>query len=158
VPGDVTVTLTWGSQPQNLDSHLSGPTTETGRFHLSFANQASPPVTYASLDLNDQDGFGPETITIRRDPATGQFVAGEYRYWVHNFSHASNSGGSFAASDAHVVVSQGTGLLASFDVSDATGPPSRDVWFVVEITIDSAGTVTLTTVQQIQTGTASTVL
>ena len=43
----VTIVLTWGNRPADLDGHLSGPASGSGRFHLYWANRASPPVPYA---------------------------------------------------------------------------------------------------------------
>ena len=54
------------------------------RFHLLLPDPN--PVAYASLDVDDRKSSGPETVTVSHDPSTGLFVAGDYRYWVHNFS------------------------------------------------------------------------
>jgi uncharacterized protein YfaP (DUF2135 family) len=156
---EVTLVLTWGAQPRDLDGHLSGPAPGGGRFHLYWADRASPPVAYASQDVDDTTAFGPETITIRRDPATGKFVPGEYRYWIYNYSHGnSSSSATYAGSDARVAVNQGTHQLAEYQVSGASGPQSRDIWFAVRVTIDADGNVTLTPVQQLQTGSDTTIL
>ena len=86
-------------------------------------------------------------------------MPGEYRYWVYNYSHGhSGQPATFAGSAARVVVNQGASQLAEYQVSSATGSQSNDLWFVVRITIDSAGNVTLAPVQQIQAGPDSTVL
>lgn len=89
--------LQWAAQPTDLDAHLSGPDGQGGRFHLFFANRAQPPVPYASLDTDDVNSFGPETLTISKSAAV--FVAGDYHVWVHNFI-----GSTFAGSSAVVTV------------------------------------------------------
>jgi uncharacterized protein YfaP (DUF2135 family) len=145
--GEITIVLTWGSQPMDLDAHLSGPNRSGGRFHIYFADPSEPqPSPYATLDVDDVTSFGPETITIARDPTTGSFVPGEYRYWVHNFSESPG----FDVSDARVTVNQGGAQLESFTVP--SGPATLAIWRVVNLTIDAAGNVTLTPVQQFASG------
>jgi uncharacterized protein YfaP (DUF2135 family) len=147
---DITIVLTWGSQPLDLDSHLSGPSDQQGgRFHIYFANKD---VGYASLDVDDTNGNGPETTTI--SPGHASFQPGEYRFWVHNFSTSPE----FDVSNANVTVNQNASQLASYDVDDASGDPADDIWFVVTLQIDEFGQVTLTTVQQFQAGGSATPL
>jgi hypothetical protein len=153
---NVTIVLTWGSQPLDLDEHLSGPcdafTTCSLRFHTYFGSKT--PVPYATLDVDQQDGFGPETITIKRDANTNQFVAGEYHLWVHNYSGTPG----FSASGGTVVVNQGGSQIASYFTSGVTGDPSSSIWSVAKLTIDTSGNVTLTPVQQFVSGSSATVL
>jgi hypothetical protein len=145
--GEITIVLTWGAQPSDLDAHLSGPNRSGGRFHLFYANPAAPlPSPYASLDVDDLVSFGPETITIRRDPTTGNFVAGEYRYWVHNFSTTPE----FDVSNGRVTVNSGGSQLDSFSVPG--GAAGLDIWRVVNLNVDTAGNVTLTPVQSFAAG------
>jgi uncharacterized protein YfaP (DUF2135 family) len=152
------IRLDWGTQPSDLDSHLSGPTPAGARFHCFFVTRT--PVPYVELDVDDVDAFGPETITIRRTPpsAAGSFVAGDYHYWVHNYT-----GTTFAGSGASVALSavdaQGNlAQLASWNVANASGNPADDLWHVVNMTIDANGNVTRTDVQTFQAGDSNTVL
>ena len=152
--GDITIVLTWGAEPRDLDSHLSGPNRTGGRFHVYFADSQAPsPSPYATLDRDDVTSFGPETVRITRDPTTGQFVAGEYRYWVHNFSGSPE----FNVSNARVNVFKGSDQLAEFDVANASGDPSLDVWRVANLTVDASGNVSITPVQQFTSGEAQTI-
>lgn len=149
--GEITIVLTWSGEPRDLDAHLSGPDRSGGRFHLYFANPDAPlPSPYATLDVDDRESFGPETISISRDPTTGQFRAGEYRYWVHNFSTAPE----FDVSNARVTVNSGGAQLDSFNVPG--GPASLDIWRVVNLNVDAAGNVSLTPVQSFETGFSNT--
>lgn len=109
----------------------------------------------AISDLDDTTAFGPETITIRRSPPTtaGVFVAGVYRYWVHNFI-----GSTFAGSSAVVTVLSNGTQLGRFEVLNATGTPSDDIWYVVDLTIAANGNVVLTVRQTVQQGDGTTVL
>ena len=100
--------------------------------------------------MDDIVSSGPETITISRDPTTGNFVAGEYRYWVHNFSTTPE----FDVSNGRVTVNSGGAQLDSFTVPG--GATSLDIWRVVNLTIDAAGNVSLTPVQTYTTGFSST--
>jgi uncharacterized protein YfaP (DUF2135 family) len=138
---DVTITLIWGSQPTDLDAHLSGPASGGGRFHAFFLNPN--PEQYVSLTARDDDGFGPEQIVIKRNPATGLYVPGDYHFWVHNFSGTP----SFNGSQARVVVNKDTQFLGVFDVNAASGSPQEELWYVINVQIDGAGNVTLVSVQ-----------
>ena len=94
-----------------------------------------------------------ETITIRRNPATGQFVAGEYRYRIHNYSGTPE----LNVSSARVVVNQNVSQVVDLHVADAAGNPARDIWFVVKLTLDANGSLTTTSVQELHVGDESTV-
>src|SRR5205823_1023682 len=96
--GNITIVLSWGAQPGDLDAHLTGPKTG-GRFHVYFGDRA--PVTYATLDVDRTTGFGPETVTI--SPVSGNFVAGSYSFWVNNYDGTPG----FDVSSARVTVFQG---------------------------------------------------
>lgn len=72
-----TVRLTWGADPSDIDSHLHVP----GGTHVYYVNRGSLTAEpFASLDVDDVTGFGPEVTTIRRPKA------GIYRFYLHNFS------------------------------------------------------------------------
>ena len=145
--GEITIVLTWAGQPRDLDAHLSGPTRSGGRFHIYYANPAGPsPDPYARLDVDDVASFGPETVTIARDSTTGSFVAGEYRYWVHNFSTSPE----FDVSNGRVTVNSGGAQLESYTVPG--GAVSLDIWRVVNLTIDASGNVTLNPIQSYAAG------
>ena len=150
----IRIVLTWGEQPRDLDAHLSGPNRTSGRFHVFFRNRQAPAASpYAILDRDDTSSFGPETITISRDPTTGNFVAGEYRYWVHNFSNVPE----FNVSNAHVTIVRGNDQLAEFDVSDASGDPALDIWRVANLTVGTNGDVSIAPVQSFTSGDSVTI-
>ncbi len=149
---EIRIVLTWGALPVDLDAHLSGPNVAGGRFHADFADPN--PVTYASLDHDDTTSFGPEVISIRPLPATGQLVPGEYRFWAQNFSTAPG----FDVSNALVTVIQSGREIGTFPVSGASGDPRLGIWQVVTLTVDAASNVTVTPVQQFQPGDDTTVL
>lgn len=120
-PSEIYIVLTWGANPRDLDSHLTGPDGNGGRFHVYFGNSgtlAAPP--FAQLDVDDTNGFGPETITISQT-----LTGGLYRYSVHHWSGTQ----SIATSGALVRVYQGPTLLAQFTPPNQAGV----IWTVFEM-------------------------
>jgi uncharacterized protein YfaP (DUF2135 family) len=143
VGNDVTVVLTWGELPADLDLHLSGPDGAGNRFHVAYYNIA--PVAHASLDLDDVTSFGPETVTITVKPdGNGRFVAGDYHAWVHNYSRTPE----FNVSDARVSFTGKTAQIAEYLVVNASGDPAKDIWLVVNFTLDEDGNVISVAPQQ----------
>lgn len=145
--GSARIKLTWGTDPDDLDSHLTGPTAgSTTRFHVYYSNtgsQAAAP--YAELDVDDTSSFGPEIITINR------FTPGLYRYSVHHFSGIS----TIPASPARVELTL-NGVTRVFTPPAATTTLTYDsVWVVMELNVDSAGNVTVTPVNTYETASAS---
>ena len=140
--GNLTIILNWGAVPTDLDSHLVGPNSAGGRFHCFYA--ARTPVSYVSLDVDDVTSFGPETITV--STLSGNFVAGSYNYYVHNFSGSP----AFDVSGASITVFQGGVQLAQFLVSAATGSPALVLWSVFSFTLTATptGGIVITPVQQ----------
>lgn len=79
----VTIRLTWGAGPEDVDSHLFTPSGA----HISYRNQGSlGSEPFASLDVDDTDSFGPEIVTVTR------LMVGTYTYGVHNFSETNSPG------------------------------------------------------------------
>jgi len=86
-PNDWRVVLTWAGTPADLDSHL-----RYGSCLLIYYNRH----TYcegirASLDVDDVDGYGPETTTIEN---VGSCDASncDISFRVHNYSHRRSPG------------------------------------------------------------------
>ena len=79
----VTIKLTWGQGPADVDSHLYTPSGA----HVFFASRGSlGSEPYANLDVDDTDSFGPEIVTITR------LMVGTYTYGVHNYSGETSPG------------------------------------------------------------------
>lgn len=76
------IVLDWGAAPRDLDSHLLGPTSSGGQYHIWYSNRSysEEGVKMADLDLDDVDGYGPETTTIY------SVSEGIYKFYVYNFS------------------------------------------------------------------------
>ncbi|MBX6424252.1 carboxypeptidase regulatory-like domain-containing protein [Thermosulfurimonas sp. F29] len=146
--GDIRIVLTWGEEPHDLDSHLTGPRADNPeeRFHVFYAAKnncdASPcdPNIPAWLDVDDTTSYGPETITITK--VDGHFVPGRYRYSVHHYSGDLN----IPQSQATVKIFIGDRLVKTYTPPEpAPGQEVGDdwVWTVCDIMIDEQGNVSI---------------
>ncbi|MBO4862918.1 MAG: Ig-like domain-containing protein [Eubacterium sp.] len=122
--------LTWAGKgdgvPRDLDTHLLGPSA-TGLVdyhHVCFSEKqyGFGNVIYSSLDVDETDYNGPETVTIV-DP-----IDGKYHYLVFNYTaREDNPSCTLQNSDAKVDVYMGGQLLTSFNVPNSG---SGDWWYV----------------------------
>ncbi len=146
--GDIRIILTWGEQPEDLDSHLTGPKADNPneRFHVYYAEDNNcggapcDPNIPAWLDVDDTDSFGPETITITK--VNGRFVPGRYRYSVHHYSGELN----IPQSQATVKIFIGDRLVKTYTPpAPAPGQVVGEdwVWTVCDIMIDAQGNVSI---------------
>ncbi len=121
VQGDeVRVVLSWGANPRDLDSHLFFPDDQ----HIAYYNHQ---VGSSSLDRDDTDSYGPETITI------SNLNNGIYKYYVCDFTNAINNNYNsveMSRSFAKVDVYNKNGLAGSFNV-----PTNKEgvIWHVFNI-------------------------
>lgn len=113
------IVLTWGEDPWDLDSHLSGPRNEDGdRFHVYYSNRSATAstedgnVTVAQLDHDDTSSYGPETITLIK--LSNDSV---YHYAVHDFTNRySSESKALSMSGAKIFVYHGNSVIATFNV------------------------------------------
>jgi uncharacterized protein YfaP (DUF2135 family) len=128
----ITVKLTWGQAPSDLDSHLFAPNGS----HVFYSSKGSLTATpFANLDVDDTSSYGPEVVTLSR------LMVGTYRYLVHNYSgHAS---GPISASGARVELNVPGRDLELF-VPPAGETDATDWWTLFELTVDTACNVTVT--------------
>lgn len=144
--GEARVVLTWGQNPSDLDSHLTGPnassngslTDTSNRFHIYYSHKTED---VAVLDVDDTSSYGPETVTITPPAGSSSLRPGLYRYSVHHYS------GSSDISNSGAVVK----LYFGDQVYNTFSPPSGSfgddcVWTVFELAVDSSGAVTLYTI------------
>lgn len=142
VGAGITIVLTWGAQPSDLDSHLVGPDGSSGRFHCYYGDEN--PVPFVSLDVDDTSAFGPETITVSQ--VSGSYIPGTYNYYIRNYSGSPG----FDVSGAVVTVFAAGAQVAQFQVSAATGNPADRIWSVFGFTLTPSGSgAGITPVQQI---------
>ena len=127
--GAMVVTLTWGQNPRDLDTHFKGPqfaNSLTDRFHLYFGR---PLVTIENvtmyLDVDDTTSFGPEILT----------VAGRYIYSVH---HYAGSGTIFQSPTRVEVLINGMSYVFSPSTDEDTSG-NINTWQVFEIEVGDSG-------------------
>ncbi len=121
--GEMRLVLNWGGQPRDLDAHLLTPAIAGTNYHLFYppgnrGRLTAPP--YAALDIDRTNGFGPETISIRK------FPSGTFRYFVRRFAGE----GEIAGSEATVKIYTEAG-----EVESVTAPSigSGAYWHVCDI-------------------------
>jgi len=120
------ITLTWGSNPADLDSQLFGPESEgAARFHVYYGNKE---VTVNGitmfLDVDDTTSFGPEVTTVPAFP-----LPGTYEFFVKLFAGT----GTIANSPARVEVNaQGNNFVFS-----PRGGTVSECWHVFDIVVDN---------------------
>jgi subtilisin family serine protease len=124
------VVLTWGESPYDIDSHLTGPLSDGGRFHVYYSNRTAfdGEEKVAELDVDDTTSYGPETITTT---LSTQGVSGVYRYSVHDYSNrSSNASNALSLSGAQVKLYNGNTLIETYNV-----PVNQEgtLWNVFEI-------------------------
>ncbi|UXY08751.1 tetratricopeptide repeat protein [Kosakonia sp. ML.JS2a] len=113
------VVLTWGAQPEDLDSHIVYPGN-----HIYFDHQEGD---NGNLDVDDTDSFGPETITL-----TARQNGQSYVYAIHDFTDRERPGTTrLSESQAKVFVYVGESLVRTYYVPQhQTG----NLWTVFKIT------------------------
>ena len=125
------IVLSWGASPADLDAHLRGPRPGGGRFHVFWDNPvfAQGGTTYATLDWDVVDGFGPETVTIQ------ELTDGRYEYFVHDFTNIQTANSTaLRDSTATVRVYNNNGLYRVF-TPPVTG--NGNVWHVFSIVVQN---------------------
>jgi uncharacterized protein YfaP (DUF2135 family) len=127
----LTVRLTWGEHPHDLDTHVIGPSA----YHIWYGYYGSYAVESAHLDVDDVTSYGPEVFTALRFPE-----AGTYHYAVYHFSGSS----TITASPARVE------LMLNGEKTIFTPPAGQgasDTWWnVFDIIVDDAGNMRIVTI------------
>ena len=121
------IVLTWNGMPRDLDSHLTYYRDGEKLLHVFYRNRQGiiDDVEIATLDLDDTDGYGPETVTIT---INGNLIAdGYFIYSVHNFSGEEN----LTESEAIVRVYAGNSLIQTYPVPEGK---TGNVWRVFSLT------------------------
>ncbi|MES2683204.1 MAG: carboxypeptidase regulatory-like domain-containing protein [Pseudomonadota bacterium] len=130
----LSIRLTWGNNPLDLDSRIYLP--EGGE--VSYEDEGSLETEpFVALDVDDTTSFGPEVITVLRPKV------GTYRYYVNNYSETFSPG--ITESPARVELTA-NGMLQVF-VPPAGETASTYNWTVFDITVaaNCNATVTLAT-------------
>lgn len=134
-----TITLTWGQNPSDLDSHWYVPhPTQSTEYEIYFGNKTQEVNgVIFDLDVDDTSSFGPEVVTVPDFPH-----AGTYRYLVHLYSGS----GTIADSPARVELNL-RGNVHVFSPNEATGDSTDEYWHVFNIVVDAAGAASVVPVQ-----------
>ena len=135
----VTVMMSWGRNPSDLDAHLNGPSNR----HVWYRSRGSLLVEpFAQLDTDDVTSFGPEIVTIT------QLFAGTYRFSVHNYS----SQATFAMENSQAVINlviPRSGVIRRYDIPTVNPlGVNGNQWVVFELNVDANGAVTVVDVSQ----------
>lgn len=120
---DYRIVLKWGNDPRDLDSHVVGTLSSGDMFHTYYSDksQYDGDTEVCNLDLDDTDGNGPETITLK--PTTIE----PYYYYIYRYSGE----GTLASSGAHIEVFRGEKRIKTMDVPADQG--DGDYWNVFAI-------------------------
>lgn len=120
--GALRIVLDWDKSPADLDLHL----VKTGSYHISYHNSITTVDGSAQLDRDDQDGYGPETITINKTDNNAIYTC-----YVCDFTHSKkNHSRSLSGSKAIVRVYNNNVLTDTFYIPrDVTG----NKWSVFQI-------------------------
>lgn len=144
--GQFRTILTWGTNPSDLDSHMTGPISgSSSRFHVYYSNRSGGTGSSCALDVDDTTSFGPETVTCPATSTTGALVPGIYRYSIHHYSGSS----TICASGTNVRLEFGNGTVYNYTPPSTGCASSNDVWTVFEATVASNGTVSVAPVNTI---------
>ena len=121
------IVLTWDEIPWDLDSHLFVPNGDTQEdYHICYYHMEDSSGN-TSLDVDDTDGYGPETTTIKH------IEQGQYKFYVSDFTNCSMDNldsKEMSRSSATVRVYGSQGLIQTFYV-----PVNQKgiIWEVFEI-------------------------
>jgi tetratricopeptide (TPR) repeat protein len=116
------VVLNWGAMPPDLDSHMMSPGS-----HVSYHSKVG---LDTKLDVDDTDGFGPETVTVEK-----KHFGEKYVYAVHSYTDKDDPTCSrLSQSRATVYVYVGQSLIKRYAVPDQG---AGNVWMV--FSLDGAG-------------------
>lgn len=106
--GSLRVVLDWGRKPEDLDAHL----VKENVFHISYRDKAISDDGRGMLDRDDQNGFGPETITLLDVDETAN-----YEYFVKDYTNRLNHDSkNLSKADAVVRVYGNNQLLHEFRI------------------------------------------
>ncbi len=127
----LTVRLTWGEKPYDLDTHVVGP----NDYHIWFINLGSlVSDPFAQLDVDDVTSYGPEVFTALKFPQEGT-----YHYAVYNFSGTHLPNISNSPTRVEVTLNGRTQVF-----TPPAGEKETDVWWnVFDIIVNTQGAITI---------------
>ena len=132
VGSSLTMRLTWGLNPRDLDSYLITPSGFRVYYSTPGSLTTSP---FANLDVDDTTSFGPEVVTISR------LMVGTYKYAVNNYSGQGN--GFIGASGARVELSLPGRPVELFTPPTTGETSSTNWWQLFELDVDAQCNITV---------------
>lgn len=131
---NVTVRLSWGKNPIDVDSHLFAPDGS----HVYFEDQgALLQHPFVNLDIDDVDSYGPEIVTINK------LMVGDYQYLVHNYSGTNQPGIFGSPIKVELNTPKGTQIFTPASVSGET-----ELWHAFKLTVADNCEITVTPVKK----------
>lgn len=128
----VSVTLTWGANPRDLDLHCWTPSIEGREYHIYYADRgAISRAPYAELDHDDVTSYGPENVTVYEN------FPGEYVFAVYHFSGT----GTISTSGGHVRIVDPAGNM--HEIAVPMGATGSNWWWWLCRVDGTTGAVTL---------------
>jgi len=132
-PNQYRAILTWGQNPMDLDTQAVLVDRNQSQEIVTYYNKLSTSTYFSNmvfLDLDDTDGWGPETLTITNNMTDPQdFVY----YIVMDFEMT----GNIKVSNAKVCLYQGSGLAQTWTVGTATeANSSSNFWHVFRLNMN----------------------
>jgi len=121
------ITLTWNTPTSDMDLHVWSPSGA----HCYYGSMNK---TFGSLDIDDIEGYGPETFTFVQNPEAGVYVVKINSYSLDRDSF----------SDCTVKITSSTGVVTSFGphrftTADRNGSIAAAWWDVLEINVINVG-------------------
>ncbi len=116
------VVLDWDKKPNDLDAHFE----RKGAYHISYRNTRTLSDGRGQLDIDDTNGYGPETITVTRVEQDGS-----YEYFVEDYSNRSDRKSSALSKSKAVVKVYGNGEL--LNVIKIPKKQKGNIWRVFKV-------------------------
>jgi hypothetical protein len=121
----VSVKLTWGVSPRDLDSYMTLPNGEVTYY-------GSPDKTETNLDVDDTDSFGPEVITVTR------LMVGTYKYGVRNYVGTNNPNTTGSPAKVELTIGSSVSIYAppaGEPIGSETTDGNNSVWNVFNLVV-----------------------
>ena len=133
----LSVRLSWGGAPRDLDSHTKGPNASN---EIYFGGRGSLTLNpFVALDVDNTSGFGPEFITFAKLAKNRQ-----YSYFVNNYSGSYSPGQTGSPAQVQLV-NNGIQTIYTPPAGETNSTP---YWHVFNVTTDANCVPTIVPVQR----------
>ena len=135
---NVTIKLTWGALPDDVDSHLLTPSGTLVYYGAKGSLSSAP---YAYLDVDDTTSYGPEIVTIRR------LMIGDYHYVLNNYSETYNPGITNSPTRVELNTPTGSELFVP-NTGETVNRVIKAYWHVFTLRVDANCNISVIPVRQ----------